>query len=274
MRRAQHQLPWNVDGRREECGQTAQGEELWNSECGSRATGPRTPEGKARSSRNSLKHGGRAKATLILQGERQEDYHRLAEMWREEFQPNTPVSHHMVDKLILNEWLRARAERNLLLAEEAAHATGEDPMQWPEEVVRRLHLMQRYKTTAERAARHAYATIRQFVNDNLRAIWDYEKNRRRVEERLLRKELERRAHERVFEPRKEALKDEADPEVGLRLEDPEPDAPDTAIESEERGNDCRGDSPSDEQSPLGRKPGGSPGQEESGRGERKPRDED
>jgi hypothetical protein len=94
--------------------------------------------------------------------------------------------------------------------------------------------MQRYKTTAERAARHAYATIRQFVNDNLRAIWDYEKNRRRVEERLLRNELERRAYARVFEPRKEAVKDEADPEVGLRLEDPEPDAPDTASESEER----------------------------------------
>ena len=44
---------------------------------GAKSKGPRTPEGKARSSRNALRHGLRAQKHMLLAGESVAEYQRL-----------------------------------------------------------------------------------------------------------------------------------------------------------------------------------------------------
>ena len=140
-----------------------------------RGGGPSSPDGKANSSKNALKHGGRAALTLLAPGETQEEFDALAAIWRGHFRPDNDSSRLLVERLIRNEWMLARAERNLLNAEASAAGCGDDPLEWPEETVHRLHLMQRYKTAAERAALRSYQLMRQLENDNIQARLQHRK---------------------------------------------------------------------------------------------------
>lgn len=114
------------------------------------STGPNTPEGKGKSSQNSIKHGRRATRVVILEGETQEDYDALREGWLTHFGPGEFAAERLVERVILNDWLVERASRWLLEAQ-AAVACGGDPMEWSEEKLHRLDLMLRYQTSAERA---------------------------------------------------------------------------------------------------------------------------
>ena len=67
------------------------------------STGPRTPEGKAASSHNALKHG-LTSAQIVLPTESQAEFDELANELREEYQPDTPSESLLVDQLIAASW--------------------------------------------------------------------------------------------------------------------------------------------------------------------------
>ncbi|HEX3743485.1 MAG TPA: hypothetical protein VHW09_06135 [Bryobacteraceae bacterium] len=75
-----------------------------------KSTGPRTPEGKARSSQNALKSGIDAHAQII-HGESPADLERLKFDYQERFLPDTPEQRMLVDTLIDCEWLLRRFRR-------------------------------------------------------------------------------------------------------------------------------------------------------------------
>ncbi len=120
-----------------------------------RGGGPKTPEGKARSSQNALKHGGRSE-TLILPGEEQADFDKVAEGWRKEFEPEGYQEERLVEILVRNDWFFQRADRRW----QEAEAEGADQ--------HTLELMQRYRTTAERSFFRALGALRGLRKDLLR----------------------------------------------------------------------------------------------------------
>ncbi len=69
------------------------------------ATGPRTPAGKARSSRNALKHGLRAKKLdNAVAPELRAAYDALREQYRDEFRPSGAIQSPLLDMVIFAAW--------------------------------------------------------------------------------------------------------------------------------------------------------------------------
>ena len=75
---------------------------------GARSHGPKTPEGKAISSMNALRHGMTAKA-LLLTNEDPEAYIQLANAYYEKFQPADDVERDLVDEMVIAKWRQRRA---------------------------------------------------------------------------------------------------------------------------------------------------------------------
>src|SRR6266568_808263 len=74
-----------------------------------KSTGPRTPEGKAVSRGNNLRHGLRAEQ-LLLPAEEPADRLQVTEAYYQEFQPVGPVEHRHVERLIALDWRMRRVE--------------------------------------------------------------------------------------------------------------------------------------------------------------------
>jgi len=72
-----------------------------------KSTGPRTPEGKAISSKNATKLGLYAQ-TLILPGEDPEKFLALSRDYQDEFHPETPAEQVLLDRVVLAHWLMRR----------------------------------------------------------------------------------------------------------------------------------------------------------------------
>ena len=64
------------------------------------ATGPKTPEGKAVSRGNALKHGLTAK-TVLLPGETADEIQARADRWRETYNPQGAAEEELVDQIAL-----------------------------------------------------------------------------------------------------------------------------------------------------------------------------
>lgn len=79
-----------------------------------RSTGPRTPQGKARSKQNALSHGIFSKVTL-LKGESRADFQSLRRGLWESLQPEGELEELLVEKLVSISW----RYRRMLLAEGA-----------------------------------------------------------------------------------------------------------------------------------------------------------
>jgi hypothetical protein len=75
-----------------------------------KSTGPRTPQGKARSSQNALKSGIDSHAQII-HNESPADLERLKFEYHGRFLPDTPEQRMLVDTLIDCEWLLRRFRR-------------------------------------------------------------------------------------------------------------------------------------------------------------------
>ncbi len=73
-----------------------------------KSTGPRTPEGKRRSSQNSLEHGVLANAILI-EGESKEGFLHLCQAYAREYNPQTPTEQALVNKAVTSQWRALRA---------------------------------------------------------------------------------------------------------------------------------------------------------------------
>jgi hypothetical protein len=91
-----------------------------------KSTGPRTPEGKAASSFNALKHGMDA-ASTVIPGEDPAEYERLAAGYRESFNPESPLEEFHVNTLIRCDWQKRRLQRTETKLYRALLAEGTNP---------------------------------------------------------------------------------------------------------------------------------------------------
>ena len=134
-----------------------------------RGGGPKTVEGRARSSRNSTQHGLRSTKVVLLKDESREEYDEMVSGWREQFLPADYQEEKLVETLILNDWLHRRALRWLLAVEAAVvDADGPDPIQWTNERRHRMELAQRYKNSTERAFHKAWSVLQGLRKDIMR----------------------------------------------------------------------------------------------------------
>jgi hypothetical protein len=74
-----------------------------------KSTGPKTPEGKAKSSMNALRHGLRA-STILIRGEKPEDFDRLRAGLQDHYQPQNPAEQHLVDQAVIAQWKLVRSQ--------------------------------------------------------------------------------------------------------------------------------------------------------------------
>jgi hypothetical protein len=77
---------------------------------GAKSHGPKTPEGKEASSRNSLKHGFTARNTYILQCESEEDFQEFLDEHIAIHQPVTAPEKELVDQMAIARWRIRRFE--------------------------------------------------------------------------------------------------------------------------------------------------------------------
>ena len=91
-----------------------------NIENASHSTGPRTEEGKARSSQNAVKHGLTSNKRLLLPDEDEEDFRRFEAELKHTYMPLNYIEAELVDDIISIQWRRKRAaalEARILSAE-------------------------------------------------------------------------------------------------------------------------------------------------------------
>jgi hypothetical protein len=128
-----------------------------------KSTGPRTPQGKAVSSRNALKSGLDAESQFVA-GEDRTEFAQLQYEYIARFQPLTPEERFQVDTLLRNEWIlrrlfRAEAhlwEYHTIRADRSEGVPLGEALVAGNEVFRRL---QRRITLAERSYKDAFAEL-------------------------------------------------------------------------------------------------------------------
>jgi hypothetical protein len=118
-----------------------------------KSTGPKSEEGKARSSRNSFKHGLYSKQ-LVLPGEDPAALDALKADLRAEHQPANETEEILVNELAEQYWRLRRARRL-----EAELLSSDDI------VLSRLAAVQRMMSSAERGFHKALSTLRQLQKD-------------------------------------------------------------------------------------------------------------
>jgi hypothetical protein len=75
-----------------------------------KSTGPRTPQGKALASQNSLKHGFSARQAVIS-SEDQAEFDLYREQFLEELSPQTPVESMLAERIVTLSWRLKRSLR-------------------------------------------------------------------------------------------------------------------------------------------------------------------
>ena len=75
---------------------------------GAKSHGPKTPQGKARSSQNAIKHGRYATNAIVLKNEDLEAFEELVANYVEIIQPSNTVEHHLTHELAATSWLITR----------------------------------------------------------------------------------------------------------------------------------------------------------------------
>jgi len=127
--------------------------------CNSGRTGPTSPEGRAASSKNAIKHGS-CSQTLILPGESEESWLLLLSRWCKTYQPaEDSLEYDFVLKTAQAEWHRIRAQRNFDSFNSLTQ--GSSPFNWTGDQVKKHDLMLRYKAAAERAFQREYRLLEQ-----------------------------------------------------------------------------------------------------------------
>jgi hypothetical protein len=110
-------------------------------------TGPRSPEGKAKSSRNSLKHGCRSEQT-VLPDEDPAAFEATVQHWFSQYEPDTPAALTLVEKLARADWQLQRNQKRL---DEIEWKLPGNAHLWTEDQQKRYATFSRYFTTAERS---------------------------------------------------------------------------------------------------------------------------
>jgi len=142
---------------------------------GAKSRGPATPEGRAKSSRNSLRHGFSAKSVL-LPAESHEQFQLLLDAHIQQFHPANPVEMDLVEAMAVARWrlrriwaietslfaheLQRRAED---MDEEFTDMTPDDRLAWVFQRVadnnQSLSLLARYEGNLNRAFDRAFKQL-------------------------------------------------------------------------------------------------------------------
>src|SRR5215469_9295231 len=77
---------------------------------GQKSRGPKSPQGKARSRFNALKHGLKAKLP-VLPGEDAQQYQGRLDAWIADLQPTNDLEQSLVERAVTITWQLDRAER-------------------------------------------------------------------------------------------------------------------------------------------------------------------
>src|SRR5712675_1922652 len=75
---------------------------------GAKSKGPKTPEGKQRSSQNATLHGMLAE-TVVLKNEDKAEFQLLLDAYMDQYQPIGPTETHLVEQIVSCEWRQHRA---------------------------------------------------------------------------------------------------------------------------------------------------------------------
>lgn len=130
------------------------------------STGPRTPEGKINSSKNSFKHGLYAKQ-LVLVGEDPAELDALREDLRREHQPGTTTEEILVNELAEHYW-RLRRMRKY-----EARIMGSGSLEELQKGFALLPIMQRTMAAAERGFHKSLNALRQLQKERaVRSVAD------------------------------------------------------------------------------------------------------
>jgi hypothetical protein len=125
---------------------------------------PRTPEGKAKSSKNSFQHGCRSEKT-VLPDEDPAEFEATVQRWYTQYEPDTPAAISLVEKLARAEWQLKRTQNRLDEIEWQLPANVHD---WTEDHHKRLVNFNRYHTTAERSFLRYFKEIEAYYHRNHR----------------------------------------------------------------------------------------------------------
>jgi hypothetical protein len=125
--------------------------------------GPKTPEGKARSALNALRHGLRARHFALLPHEDPAEFAALAAATRAAYRPTCAVERELVEALVVALWREIRADRleAEILADippaDASRTCGSDL--FDERHRASLSLLLRYRAQASQAVRRAQEAL-------------------------------------------------------------------------------------------------------------------
>jgi hypothetical protein len=115
--------------------------------------GPRTPEGKAISSLNNLKHGLTG-SFRILGNESQDEFDSMLDLMNEDNQPETAIEFILIEKMAAHIWLSRRAQR----LQDCALTEDDLP---------RLGVYLRYQTTNDRGFDKCLSTLNQIKKERI-----------------------------------------------------------------------------------------------------------
>ncbi len=121
-----------------------------------RSTGPRTKEGKRRSSQNARTHGCTSRK-LILPGESPAEYELLRADWMADYRPEEATAVELVEQTVQAHWFYLRVQKQCDRAE--AGMENQNPLEWGEEEWKRRERLGRYRTAAERSFHRALGAI-------------------------------------------------------------------------------------------------------------------
>ena len=145
---------------------------------GAKSSGPKSPETREKSSRNSLTHGFTARKTIVLECECDEDFQELLADYAATYQPGSPVESSLVDEMVAARWRMQRLrmiEAALLDSELKRPPSPNDPQPEPTDPgyqiaaafrrlvdqSRALSLASRYESRLHRTHERYHRTLRE-----------------------------------------------------------------------------------------------------------------
>ena len=141
------------------------------------STGPRTEQGKQRTSLNALKHGFRAKDPLIP-GENPDHYYRHSAELEQELQPATPLEETLVDQIVDITWrLKRFARIEAAVINELYDSTAEQPENQDKDGDQLLGKSLAHSNALNRLSRYEAQLARRYQN-TMKELRELRKRRR------------------------------------------------------------------------------------------------
>jgi hypothetical protein len=119
---------------------------------GALSRGPKSPEGKTRSSQNAIKHG-LLSSIVVLHNESQEAFDRAVQSYCDRFQPADEVERDMVEELVAASW---RARRALAIETQMMDAGMDSLLNVPSELDRLTGAFSELAATPKLRTVHRY----------------------------------------------------------------------------------------------------------------------